>query len=135
MKDEKELDILKKSSFYAAVYNGWFATNLEHDKSILTLSSSAVGLLFTLLLTVKEVTFLQLILFLLAFLGFGISILYILAIFRENTKVLEYIDDDERFPSYQEKLIKMDVIVRLAFSWGVLMICIIGISFGLNKLL
>ncbi len=47
-----EIEDQKRVEFYSAGLAAWYATRLEHDKSLLTLSAGGIGLLMTLMTTV-----------------------------------------------------------------------------------
>jgi hypothetical protein len=59
-----------QAEWYAANLAAWFATRLEHDKSLLTLSAGGIGLLITLVSTVGIHSAESLILYILAFIAF-----------------------------------------------------------------
>lgn len=42
-----EIEDQKRVEFYSAGLAAWYATRLEHDKSLLTLSAGGIGLLMT----------------------------------------------------------------------------------------
>ncbi|MER0214745.1 MAG: hypothetical protein DU481_00820 [Nitrosomonas sp.] len=83
MSDEKEV------AYYAAKVNAWFNTKLEYDKSLLVLSTGAIGLLITLLTVTNVGSTTLLYIFVLAIACFLLCIILILAIFSWNAKHLE----------------------------------------------
>jgi hypothetical protein len=75
----------KQVEWYAANLEAWFATRLERDKSLLTLSAGGIGLLITLVSTVGIQSLESLILFVLALLAFIACLASVLWIFQRNS--------------------------------------------------
>jgi hypothetical protein len=119
----------KDVEFHSQSINAWYASALEYDRSLLTLSTGATGLLIT-LLTTKEITSLQiLILCIIALLCFIGAIVVLLAIFRRNQKhilkVLNGQDDDDPLLTY------LDIGAIALFGGGILLSGIIGTTVAL----
>jgi hypothetical protein len=121
VKDSKDIE------FYAATVNAWFNTRLEHDKSLLALSSGGVALLIT-LLTANGISSAEgLTLNILAIISFVISILSVLLIFKFNGDHLVQLINDPAV--IESKLLKkLDQITQVSFACGVIFTSIIGIS-------
>lgn len=83
MSDDKEV------AYYSAKVSAWFNTKLEYDKSLLVLSTGAIGLLITLLTTTNVGSTTLLCIFVVAIACFLFCIIFILAIFSWNAKHLE----------------------------------------------
>jgi hypothetical protein len=131
---KREVDNGKEISYYSAIYNGWLTTRLEHDKSILTLSTSAIGLLITLLITKTSVDKIELILFLTALVAFSISALLALHIFEKNSDLLEAVAKNQSYISDDKKLKLYDRIKKYCFYIGIILTFVIGLNFGLTKI-
>lgn len=117
----------KDVEYYAAQVNAWFNTTLEHDKSILALSSGAIGLLVTLITTVGAKSELDQWLFALALLSFLVSAVTILRIFRKNK---EYLSDivTTKESKVESDLRNCDLLAIFAFGIGILLAMILGVS-------
>ncbi|MGY4888942.1 UNVERIFIED_CONTAM: hypothetical protein EX528_00690 [Xanthomonas axonopodis] len=117
----------KDVEYYAAQANAWFNTALEHDKSILALSSGAIGLLVTLLTTVGAKSELDQWLFGLALLSFVVSAVTILVIFRKNKAYLEDIVMMKE-SKLESELRNYDLLAICAFGMGISLVMILGVS-------
>lgn len=122
----------KDVEFYAAQAQAWFNTALEHDKSILTLSTAGVGLLVTLLTTIGAHTCLQRFLFALALLAFVVSSVAVLRIFAKNKSYLEDLVANGKSAS-ESRLRQLDVLAIMAFALGVALTAAIGFSMALQS--
>ncbi len=128
----EEIDNQKQVEYYAASLNAWFNTSLEHDKSLFTLSASGIGLLITLLTTVGLTSAEALVLYISAILSFVISLLAVLAVFKQNrTYIEEIISGKDKITN--PLLTKLDSTALIAFGVGVLFTAIIGISAAINS--
>lgn len=118
-------------AFYAASLEAWFATRFEHDKSLLTLSAGAIGLLLTLISTVGVSSIESLILHIFALLSFVICLAALLAIFKRNSVYLENLVQKKQ--EFDPLLGFLDKTAILAFMAGVVFSSIIGISAAVTK--
>lgn len=116
--DEKEV------AWYAAALDAWYGTRLEHDKSLLTLSTAGIGLLITLASTVGIPSRTALILSSLAVLAFIVCLVAVLFIFRWNSGHLEDVVHARKERS--AKLAALDWIAICAFLAGVILSCSVG---------
>jgi hypothetical protein len=123
---QPDTDQLKNVEFYAANLNAWFNTRFEHDKSLLTLSAGAVGLLITLISAVGVKSVEILILYVLALLCFIVCLGALLWIFRRNAKHLE--DVVSEIEKNDQLLDVLDRVAVITFMLGVVFSSIIGIS-------
>lgn len=123
----------KNIEFYSAHYNAWFNTKLEKDKSIITISSAAIGLLITILTSKGVDHYYQIFLYIFAFVGFATSIIHSIDIFDINAdhieKVVTNSGDDN------DALHRCEMIIKLSFYAGILFTIFIGSSYSINKLL
>jgi len=108
-------------------------TALEHDKSILTLSAGAIGLLITLLTTIGISTAQELILYIFAIICFIASLISILFIFKTNKVHLEEIINGIQKDN-DPCLAKLDLLAILSFGLGIIITAIIGISVAAQSL-
>lgn len=120
-----DLDNQKDVEFFAAGVNAYYASALERDKSILTLSTGGIGLLLTLLTTVGTKSIWVLVFSGIAVLYFLICVFSLLTIFQKNNEHIERIlngtgqvDDPE--------LAKLDKDVRKSFAGGVMCAVVVG---------
>lgn len=123
---QPDTDQLKSVEFYAANLNAWFNTRFEHDKSLLTLSAGAVGLLITLISAVGVRSVETLILYVLALFCFIVCLGALLWIFRRNAKHLE--DVVSEIEKSDQLLDVLDRVAVITFMLGVVFSSIIGIS-------
>ncbi len=83
-------DKAKDVEFYAASVNAWYATALEHDKSIFNLAAGGIALLITLLTTVGFSSLLEFFFFVAAIVAFSICIGTLLVVFKKNQNYIEH---------------------------------------------
>ena len=116
----------KDVEFHSQSVNAWYASALEYDRSMLTLSTGATGLLVT-LATTKEITSQGiLVLYISALVCFVGAIVALLSIFRRNQrhilKVLNGGEDDDPVLTY------LDYGAMALFGGGVILAGIIGVT-------
>ncbi len=128
----KKID--KENSYFSAIYNGWIQTRLEQDKSILTLSTSAIGLLTTLLITQKSVAMLDYILFIISILAFVVSSLVTIHIFGKNSNLLEAISNNSDIRKEVKSLDRYDRLNKISFYIGIIFTFMIAINYGIKKI-
>ena len=128
MRDKSE----KEVAYYSAIVNGWLTTRLEHDKSILTLSSGAIGLLVTLLTALGAATSTIFILFVFATVSFLVAIISVVTIFKRNATHLEKVAKKKE--STDPVLRFLDNLASYSFIVGVLFTLAIGLSVGARSL-
>src|SRR4028119_718183 len=80
----------KNKIFYGTMISASLTTQIERDKQLLTLSSSAIGLLVTLLRTVGVSNLLQVVFFGIALIAFLVTVISVLDILSKNAT---YIDE------------------------------------------
>lgn len=114
---EEEITYEKKIAWYAAGLDAWYATRLEHDKSLLTLSAGGIGLLITLESTVGIQSLTAVICFPLAILAFIACVGAVLLIFKGNSDHLEKVVHGKEENSF--RLAVLDRIALCAFFAGV----------------
>jgi flagellar biosynthesis protein FlhB len=102
-----------------------FNTQLERDKQLLTLSSSAIALLVTLLRTVGVSNLLQIGFFSVALFAFLVTVILVLEILKKNG---EYIDQILQGGGTENKYIFLDKFATLTFIIGIVMVIVIGID-------
>src|SRR5690348_10195190 len=122
-----ELTQHKEIEFYASNVDAWFATSLEHDKSVLALSAGGIGLLLTLLTTVGLSSVWALVLYIVALTCFVVALVTILFVFRRNRSYIEQVVTAKASKS-DPVLSSADTIALLAFGLGVVLAAIIGIA-------
>ncbi len=122
----------KEIAFYSALVHGWLTTRLEHDKSKLTISAAAIGLLVTLLSAfgVSSVTVYAM--YVVAFVSFFIVITCVITIFKENAKHLEKVVSNNENRS--SRLNFLDKLSNYMFIVGVIFTLGIGLVAGFESL-
>ena len=124
-----ELVYQKKVQHYSASVNAWYNTQLEHDKSLLTLSAGAIGLLTTLLTARGTNSPEGLVLYLTSLACFVACALIVLAIFKQNGKIIEAIVHNKAPPPHAAIL---DALAIYTFAAGVILAAIIGGSAAIS---
>jgi hypothetical protein len=102
-----------------------FNTQLERDKQLLTLSSSAIALLVTLLRTVGVSNLLQIGFFSIALLAFLLTVILVLEILKKNGNYIEQILQGS---GSENKYIFLDQLATFSFIIGIVMVIVIGID-------
>ncbi len=121
----------KEVEFYAATVGAWLNTKFELDKSLLTLSTGAIGLLVTLLTTIGATSVEGLVLYFVALLSFLVCVVSILLVFKRNAKHLEGIVTETQT---SDPLLKsLDTSAAISFVFGVLLTLIIGGTTAINQ--
>lgn len=121
---EDTLIAQKQVEYYAATVNAWYATTLEHDKSLFVLAGGGIGIMISLLTTVGFDSYWILVLFAVAILAFLNCLAYLLRIFEGNRDYLEAIvagphqDADANLRRW-DKVAKNSFLVGVAFSTAV----------------
>jgi hypothetical protein len=118
--DEKEI------AWYAAGLGAWYATRLEHDKSLLTLSAGGIGLLITLESTVGIPSLTAMIFASLAILAFIACLVAVLLIFKGNSDHLEEVVQAGK--GHSPRLAFLDRFAIYAFLVGVILSCVVGFA-------
>ena len=132
MSQDNEIQNLKEVEFYSATVNAWYGTRFEHDKSLLTLSVAAIGLLVTLASTIGITSHCLLFFYVLALCCFVIYLISLLCVFKRNSKHLEDVvnglDDGDKM------LEILDKISFGSFISGVICSSIIGILAAIHSI-
>jgi len=122
----------KDRLFYSAMINAWLQTKIERDKQLLTLSSSAIGLLVTLLRTGGVSSWLQIAFFSAALFAFLVTVISILIILGKNaTRIQEALNGSE---TRNRALALLDEVATISFIMGMIMVVIIGIYSATSSL-
>ena len=111
----------KDTAYYAGHVTAWFSTRLEHDKSLLTLSTAAIGLLVSVLVNVGARTWLEVLLFGAAFIAFFLCLCASLVIFRRNSDYIEHVIQGKN--TSHLKLKRWDGFLISSFIIGVVLVC------------
>ena len=97
----------KNNIYYGAMLSAWLNTKIERDKQLLTLSSSAIGLLVTLLRTIGTSTIFETCCYALSMLAFLITVISVLLILDENAKhvadVVDGVESESKILSFLDK--------------------------------
>ena len=121
----------KNIQHYAVNLAAWFNTKLEKDKSIITISSAAVGLLVT-IITAKGVQSLcQVTFYLFSFIGFLTAIITSIQTLDQNAEQVRR--DITNEGNINTQLRRNDIIVSMAFYAGIIFTTLVGISYGVNQ--
>jgi succinate dehydrogenase/fumarate reductase cytochrome b subunit len=127
-----ELSKEKKLAYFQALLSAYTENSFEKDRSLLTLSSGAIGLLITLLTSVGINSVAELVLYILSFLAFGACIVLLLHVFTSNRELLLKIANEEKI--VDNKLQKLDQTVFVLFLVGIVLFFSIGVISGVNQI-
>lgn len=120
LKDNKEIQ------YYMALVTAWINTKMEHDKTIITLSAAAIGLLITILTTKGTAERWHIWLFGVTFLCYLVAIITAILIFQENSVRIEH-EVTNQETSHDLKLQRLDNVVRWSFFVGTICFVSIGV--------
>lgn len=109
---------------YEVLLSAWIQTNMERDKTLVTLSSAAIGLLITILTTVGVGNVWMIVLFIIAICSFIVTIWSSLVIYQLNSKHLE--NALKGSSEVDTKLEKYDKLSIRAFVIGAIAAMLIG---------
>jgi hypothetical protein len=118
--------------FYQPAVSAWFDSSLEHDRSLLVLSSGAIGLLVTLLTTVGVGSGVALTLHIGALFAFLVCIGSVLLIFRRNREYLQKLIETKSREN-DPVLGFADTVAITSFSIGVLFTVAVGIGTAIES--
>ena len=124
----------KNIAFYSVMLGAWIQSRMERDKTLVTLSAAAIGLLVTILTTVGIKIVWEIPLYIIAVTSFSITIWTSLVIYQLNSKHLEEAlrGSSEKDPSL-EKYDKRSIKSFIFGSIAALAIGILSASYQLNK--
>lgn len=120
----------KEIAYYTAIVKAWFVTRMEKDRSLLTLSAGAIGLLVALLINLKIESLCLFILFIIAILSFVVSLISLISIFGINSKYLEDLKQGKE--PQNGNLKNLDTVVYISFILGIILTFIFAICVGAN---
>ena len=121
-RDARELRELegKNVAHYQTLLGAWIETRMERDRTLITLSTGAIGLLFTVLITVGVESRYEVILYAGAFIAFLGAIGILLAILHKNSELIEaeLRDEGHAAPNLQkyDKWASTLFVIRVLFS-------------------
>ncbi|MGP7732863.1 hypothetical protein [Oceanimonas smirnovii] len=120
------------SEFNLAALNAWYATRLERDKHLFSVSSLGLGILVTLATSIGFSDFPSLVVFALAAICFLLCISSVLWIFHENSNYLMKVvnGSDER----SKLLSALDNIAVSSFLLGMIFSVLLGLFSLVSKL-
>lgn len=123
----------KNIAHYSVLLSAWIQTKMERDKTLVTLSSAAIGLLITVLTTIGVQSIYEIILFIIAVCAFLTTIYSSLMIYQLNSKHLEDAlrGSSETDPSLE----KYDKISIRAFILGAVFALMVGATSAYQKII
>lgn len=130
---DADLQTQRSIEHYAASVQAWYATALEHDKSILTLAGGGIAILITLLTTVGIDSWITFALLSSAMVSLLVSLGAVLEVFRLNKDYIAFLVREEPGPTAALK--RWDKIARWAFIAGVAFASALGVTSALTSLL
>jgi len=128
---EQRLQESKEAEFYSQSVAAWFSSRLEHDKSLLTLSTAGVGVLVTMVQSAID-SISSLLLYIFAILSFVISLVSVLFIFKMNTTHIEGVIN--KIERENRLLLILDSVASFSFFLGMLLSAILGMAVAISTL-
>ncbi|BAZ52355.1 hypothetical protein NIES4103_50150 [Nostoc sp. NIES-4103] len=116
----------KDRAFYSAMISAWLNTKIERDKQLLGLSSTAIGLLVTLLRTFGASNSLQKFLFAFALLSFLITVIAVVCILDRNAVHIQEVLNKSK--TQDKCLMVLDKVAAFSFIIGMILVIIIGLN-------
>lgn len=115
----------KNVAHYQTLLGAWIETRMERDRTLITLSTGAIGLLFTVLITVGLAVSWEIWLYTAALVAFVGTVGTLLVVFKKNSDLIEseLQGEGHRAPS----LLKYDVLATVLFIFGVVSSAGIGL--------
>lgn len=122
----------KLLAHYAATVAAWYTTKMEHDKSLLTLSTAAVGVLITVITKFAIATSMEMGVLAAALLAFIVCLVSVLAVYKRNcTHLVNVIRNDEPIDKW---LTVLDWISLISFVSGIILASTLGILMAIDSL-
>ncbi len=121
----------KNNDFNAAALNAWYATKLEKDKHLFSISSIGIGLLVTLATTIGFNSIYVVIMFCLAVFAFLACICAVLWIFNANAHYLVKVVAGSDEPS--QLLFILDRTAWISFLLGIVFSVILGVFSAIDN--
>jgi hypothetical protein len=115
----------KNVAYYQVMLSAWIQTRMEHDKTLITLSSAAIALLVTVASTVGTDNKLVLWLYPISLLSFLTCIITSLKVYRLNSTLIE---TELAKAGDKPNLKPYDRIAKFSFMMGGAVFCLIGIA-------
>lgn len=119
-------DDAKSVAHYQTLLSAWISTNLERDRTLMTLATAGIGLLVTILTTVGIQSLWVILLYSGAFIGFLATIIFSFQLYRANAETLssEITNSDPERPDLRS----LDRKAIWSFILGVALSILIGVA-------
>ena len=115
----------KNVQYYSVLLTAWINTKMEHDKTLITLSAAAIGLLITILTTKTVIQTWLVWIYIFAFVGYLITIYAALIIYQRNSL---HIEKELKGQSGKDPhLERLDKLCLYSFSLATLAFILIGV--------
>ena len=137
--EEREKRLLKELegkniAHYSVLLSSWIQTKMEHDKTLVTLSSGGIALLVTILTMVGTKNWWGILLYFGSFLGFGICIWSSLKIYQLNSEHIENELSSDKGSKSKLQLKKYDKLSLRSFIIGVAFFCAVGVNSAIGQI-
>jgi hypothetical protein len=121
----------RELAHYTATVTAWFNTRMEHDKSLLTLSTAAIGVLIAFASKVTLRSLASLILYIAALASFILCLAIVLWIYRQNSKHLENLVHSDA--AHDRLLSFLDPAAIWTFGAGIMFASILGLTIAVGS--
>ncbi len=122
----------KNIAHYQVLLSAWIQTKMERDRTLISLSAAGIALLTTLLNTKGVSSASEMWFFIGAFLGFLVTIVSCLEIYRWNSKLIE--NEIRNMGETTPNLKRLDHLSNIAFILALIFTALIGIIAAFNQL-
>jgi hypothetical protein len=113
------------TSFRNTLINAWISSRMERDKSLLTVSAAAVGLLVALLQDFDEPALPQFVCYIVAFGAFATAIVTAIKIFGRNSDYIFNLVSDPQTPDKDPELERLDNRITRSFYIGLVALALL----------
>jgi hypothetical protein len=121
----------RELAHYTATVNAWFNTRMEHDKSLLTLSTAAIGVLIALASKIILRSLASLTLYIAALASFILCLAIVLWIYRQNSRHLENLVQSD---SAHDRLLGfLDPTAIWTFGAGIMFASMLGLTIAVGS--
>jgi hypothetical protein len=121
----------RELAHYTATVTAWFNTRMEHDKSLLTLSTAAIGVLIALASKITLRSLASLILYIATLASFILCLAIVLWIYRQNSKHLENLVQSDA--AHDRLLGFLDPAAIWTFGAGIMFASMLGLTIAVDS--
>lgn len=133
MQDNDNEKMQKRVAFYNNLVNAWIQTRMEVDKTLIVISSAGIGFLITLLAKKGVDCITELVVYMIAFFAFFITIALCIFIFHRNSSYIQNLLNAPDTKANDALLDVLDWAAKLIFALAMIFTLVIGVSTGVDQ--